>query len=197
MLTSLLVWSNRKLLDCEVPRADLPRLCPHPPDEAEASVLELADGGWITDDGTTLTIRFHANYQQSRETVLAIQERNQKNGAKGGRPPKATREQWTVTQTETQMGSEMGSQVGSETGEETQMGSQLETQGDGTGLEEVNATISESGGPDVADLKWKTRSIPNADCAACGKPFASPDPERIIVCPAQDDAHALARAAYR
>lgn len=82
--TEALIWSNRKLLDCIIPKDDMPRLtrCPDAADELVAI-------GWWTDDGATYTVRHHAGYQISREGVLKLQERNRKNGAKGGRPKKS------------------------------------------------------------------------------------------------------------
>lgn len=123
-----LVWSNRKLLDCRIPKDDLRRFAKHP----EAIEELLATGFW-QDAGSHYLIRHHGMYQRSREQAVAIQERNQTNGAKGGRPkgskskPKGPpRERWP----ETQMGSDMGSQ--------------METQGDGTGRDRTgsNATTN-------------------------------------------------------
>jgi hypothetical protein len=135
--TELHVWSNRKLLDCRVPIADLARAsrCPE-------FLPELVEKGYASCDGETVTIRHHAIYQRTREQQIGIQERNQENGAKGGRPPKPGRERHNL---ETQMGTQMETQMGSA---ETQMGTQLETQRDGTGQdrrsEQNNAGTSAS-----------------------------------------------------
>ena len=95
-----LTWSNRKLLDCLIPKDDLRRFAKCPD-----AVAELLAHGFWTDAGDQYVIRHHAGYQRSREQVIAIQERNKANGAKGGRPSKAAREVW-----ETQVGSQMASQ---------------------------------------------------------------------------------------
>lgn len=99
-----LIWSNRKLLDNRIPAEDVPRIS-----KGADAVKELQDVGWWTydeDDGV-FVIRHHAIYQRSREQVISIQERNQRNGAKGGRPPKPGRERVPETQVDTQMGSHL------------------------------------------------------------------------------------------
>lgn len=83
-----LVWSNRKLLDCRIPKADVRRFAKDP-----TAAEELVAVGWWTDDGEAYVIRHHATYQRAKEAVLAQQEANQKNGKKGGRPKGPTREQ--------------------------------------------------------------------------------------------------------
>lgn len=85
--TEALLWSNRKLLDCVIPKADLVRFSQRP-DAAE----ELVAVGWWTEDGKFYVIRHHASYQRSRADVVKLQERNAANGAKGGRPKR--REAW-------------------------------------------------------------------------------------------------------
>lgn len=97
--TDALVWSNRKLLDCRIPADDLRRIS-----KAAHAAPELVATGWWTEDDGIFVIRHHAVYQRTREQVVAIQERNQRNGAKGGRPPKPGREQ---APTETHLGSQV------------------------------------------------------------------------------------------
>lgn len=79
-----LSWTNRKLLDCSIPRDDLRRFAKHPD-----ALNELLDSGWWIAEGDTLRIRHHADYQRLREQVIAQQEVNKANGRKGGRPRKA------------------------------------------------------------------------------------------------------------
>jgi hypothetical protein len=102
-----LTWSNRKLLDCLIPKDDLRRFAKCPD-----AVGELLACGYWSEEGDAYAIRHHAAYQRSREQVVALQERNQRNGKAGGRPKKPGREIWTP---------------------ETQLGSQMETQGVRTG----------------------------------------------------------------
>lgn len=82
-----LVWSNRKLLDCVLPKDDIRRWAKHPD-----AVEELVDVGWWIDNGDSYTIRHHAMYQRDREAVLKRQEANRRNGRRGGRPPGPGRE---------------------------------------------------------------------------------------------------------
>ena len=79
----MLVWNGRKLLDCRIPKTDLPRFAKHP-----AAIDELLAVGWCTEDGDDYVIRHHSDYQRTREQVLAQQSANTANGRKGGRPRK-------------------------------------------------------------------------------------------------------------
>lgn len=103
-----LIWSNRKLLDLLLDKDDLRRWAKHP-DAAE----ELVACGWWADEGDRYRIRHHGSYQRSRDVVLKLQERNQRNGVRGGRPPKVPRERFgpKADKPKTQLGSEMESQV--------------------------------------------------------------------------------------
>lgn len=103
-----LVWSNRKLLDCRLVKDDMVRWAKRP-----GAAEELVNAGWWRDEGDCYLIVHHARYQRTREVMLKLQERNQRNGASGGRPPKVARERFSP--------------------QETQVGCQVETQRDGTG----------------------------------------------------------------
>lgn len=85
--TEGLIWSNRKLLDCRIPKDDLRRFAKRP-----EAVEELLAVGWWTNDLDAYWIRHHAGYQRSREAVLAQQQVNAANGKRGGRPRKPGRE---------------------------------------------------------------------------------------------------------
>ncbi|MEQ4518497.1 hypothetical protein ABLI39_03925 [Pseudarthrobacter sp. B907] len=118
--TEALVWNARKLLDCSIPKSDLPRFAKHP-----EAVGELVKIGFWSDFGDHYVILHHARYQRTSAEAMAIQQRNRENGAKPkrGRNPN-TRERWNPTGgTETQLETQAGTQMG------TQMGSQMETQG--------------------------------------------------------------------
>jgi hypothetical protein len=90
LLTEFLVWSNRKLLDCRIPKEDVPRFAKRP--EALPGLLAK---GYIGEDGDCYVIHFHARYQRASEDVIKQQKVNAENGAKGGRPPKPGRERFT------------------------------------------------------------------------------------------------------
>ena len=80
-----LCWSNKKLLNCTIPKRDLRRFAHDP-----AAAGELVATGWWTDDGHAYTIRHHAMYQRTREQVVNQQSKNSANGKRGGRPAKTT-----------------------------------------------------------------------------------------------------------
>lgn len=103
-----LIRSNRKLLDLRLEKSRIARWvwCP---EAAASAVVELLAVGWWSDEGDHYLIRHHGIYQPTREQVLAQQERNQRNGKRGGRPPKPGREQVSpfnapVPETETHLG---------------------------------------------------------------------------------------------
>lgn len=83
LLVEMLAYSNRKLLDCRIPKDELRLFAKRP--EAAA---ELVRATYIRDVGDAFEIAFHSLYQPTRESVLAIRDRNVKNGRKGGRPRK-------------------------------------------------------------------------------------------------------------
>ncbi len=82
-----LVWSNRKLLDLRIPKAELRRFGKNP-DAAN----ELVENGWWSEDRGFYLIRHHARYQRSREAVIRQQAVNKQNRAKRGLPQKPARE---------------------------------------------------------------------------------------------------------
>lgn len=77
-----LCWSARKLLDCRIAKADLPRFARG----GAAGVVELLDCGFWADAGEHWLIVHHACYQPTRGAVLERQETNRNNGRRGGRP---------------------------------------------------------------------------------------------------------------
>lgn len=86
MLTELLVFSNRKLLDCVIPLKDLRRFAKNP-----EAIQEVLDGGWAELQGETVVIKYHAAYQRSRAAVQNQQEVNRRNRAKAGKPTPPSR----------------------------------------------------------------------------------------------------------
>jgi hypothetical protein len=99
-----LTWSNRKLLDCRLPKTG--HLGMHRWATNPDAARELVDHGFWADEGDAYVIRHHKAYQRTREQTIALQERNASNGKKGGRPKGPPREVF-----ETQMGSQVGSQM--------------------------------------------------------------------------------------
>ncbi|MEI7717716.1 MAG: hypothetical protein WCI78_16795 [Mycobacterium sp.] len=83
-----LLWSNRKLLDLVLSKDEM-RLWAKRPETAR----ELVEIGWWVDNGDSYTIVHHGRYQRSREAVLHQQDANRRNGMRGGRKPRPTREQ--------------------------------------------------------------------------------------------------------
>jgi hypothetical protein len=82
-----LVWSNKKLLDLRIPKADLRRFA-----KSEAAIPELLAGEWWEDDGDHFVIRHHAAYQRLRAAVINQQAANKENRAKRGKATPPTRE---------------------------------------------------------------------------------------------------------
>jgi hypothetical protein len=122
LLTEMLLFSNRKLLDCVIPKDDMRRFAKRPD-----AITELVTGGWVTDEGAAYRVVFHSKYQATRESEIKRQNVARVNGSKGGRPPKPGRERKPETQQQTRVGFGEG-------GPETQQLTQTETQRDGTGL---------------------------------------------------------------
>lgn len=160
-----LVWSNRKLLDCRIPKADVRRFAKHP-----EAVAELVDVGWWSDEGDHYLIRHHARYQREKEQVLKIQQRNQKNGATGGRPAR-----------------EQAQQISRETQSVTQVGSQMETQRDRTGqarpLGRDLSAQAVNNEPALGADGW-----PLEQCQSCGEPMQTYEPGQTLHpgCPIPD-----------
>ena len=82
-----LLWSNRKLLDLRIPKADLRMFAKHPD-----AVPELLAVGWWADEGEDYFIRHHGVYQRASEAVVRQQSANRANGRLGGLSTRPTRE---------------------------------------------------------------------------------------------------------
>jgi hypothetical protein len=140
-----LVWSNRKLLDLRLVKADMIRWAKRP-----AAADELVAAGWWKDADDHYVIVHHAIYQRDREAVLKQQEANQKNGQKGGRPKgppreRAPRKRSPKTDSITESESESVSDDDSSVVPETHSLSESPTERDGTGR------------------AWSTREPPKSD----------------------------------
>jgi hypothetical protein len=90
--TEALVWSNRKLLDCLIPKADVRRFAKHPD-----AVPELLAGDWWSETEQHYIIRHHADYQRDRDAVLRQQAANKANARRRRKPPKPPREVWRAS----------------------------------------------------------------------------------------------------
>jgi len=146
LLVEMLTFSNRKLLDCTIPKEELRRFAKRP-----EAVDELTQGKWIIDEGRAYRVVFHSAFQPTREKVIATQERSRENGAKGGRPAKPGRERKPVTQP--------GTRVGFDEGPETQQLTQAETQRVGTGRAIYGEVVSETKATETqADVEDRTDS---------------------------------------
>lgn len=147
-----IVWSNRKLLDCRIPKDDLRRFAKTP-----EAVSELLAVGWWSDDVGAYYIRHHASYQPAREAVLARQATNAANGRKGGRPRKSTGAPREISELSTRQ---------SETQSVSESHSESRTHRDGTGRdgagtygEPTEDEITEALDEYRDDLStWQTRS---------------------------------------
>lgn len=80
-----LTWSNRKLLDCRLPKDDVRRFARNGDDGVE----ELVNCGWWSDGGDCYVINHHATYQRTRDEVLKRQAASRANAS---RPRKPSRE---------------------------------------------------------------------------------------------------------
>lgn len=85
--TEALVWSNRKLLNLRISRAEVRRFATHP--EAAEELLEV--GMWEA-EGEDYLIVHHGAYQRDREAVIKQQRANIENGRRGGKAAGVPRE---------------------------------------------------------------------------------------------------------
>lgn len=151
-----LVWSNRKLLDCRLPKDRLQRYTTHPD-----LVTELLDAGWWAEDGEHYVIRHHAGYQRNREEVIAQQEANRRNGRRGGRPSKASREQ----------------ALSSETQSVSESPSESRTHRDGTGRDRTGSLDGTTTQQNVRECGWchgsfvpsRAGQVTHDDVAECSR----------------------------
>ncbi|MDO3096613.1 hypothetical protein P5V93_20320 [Mycobacteroides abscessus subsp. abscessus] len=87
--TEGLCWSNRKLLDLIIPKADVQRFAKHP-----EAVRELVTEGYWRERSDDYVIEHHAQYQRPRDKVINQQKANRANRAKRGKPTPSPREQF-------------------------------------------------------------------------------------------------------
>jgi len=175
-----LVWNNRKLVDLRLSAEDVRRFAKHP----EAVTELLAVGWWSAVEGGYV-INHHATYQRSREDVLKQQAANQENGRKGGRPPKAAREQAkpkvspitqslseSVTQSVSPLDSDHGGPGHAATLTETQSLSESKSERDRTGRARGKEAPQDSQDEDP----WAAHpvAVPGHGALASAQPAARP-----------------------
>jgi hypothetical protein len=86
--TEAIIWSNRKLLDMRVPKADLRRFATD-----ESGLTEILERGFWKAEGDVYVIVHHAGYQRKAEKVINQQAVNKENRAKAGKEARPPREQ--------------------------------------------------------------------------------------------------------
>lgn len=144
-----LIWSNRKLLDCRIPKEDLRRF------KRPEAVTELLETGWWAEEGEVYVIRHHAGYQRRREDVLAQQAANLANGRRGGRPRKH-RETEPVTDSPTQSETQSVSETQAVSESRTQSPTETETERD----RDLFGDLPTEGSSSVGGSGGKTRRRP-------------------------------------
>lgn len=169
-----LVWSNRKLLDLRIPKAEVRRFGKNP--EAAA---ELVEHGWWSDDGSFYLIRHHARYQRSREAVIRQQAVNKQNRAKRGLPQKPPRELMSLN-------ADSDDDSIDESFDEQDWTGQA-------GIRTDNSKHTKPVGGLAPITNWETRPIPATP--HCRVPDCPADVEGIRggICPVQDSAHTALR----
>lgn len=164
-----LVWSNRKLLDLDIPKDDLPRLSRRP-----ECIQELLDGGWWTDTGACYRIVHHAAYQRTRAQVIKQQEAAKANGKLGGRPGKPS----GLPSLDSEQVSQIESELVSITGLVTQSPSKSESERDRTGLAS-RSSRSELGLAGTGKRATKIAAVPASPsmpaCYECNRRRAFPN----------------------
>jgi hypothetical protein len=129
----MLNYSNRRLLDCAIPKDEMRLFAKHP-----EAIDELVSTGYCTDEGAVWRIQFQSLYQRTRAEVIKDRAVRAENGRKGGRPPKVPRQGSPAT------GQLTGQLTGTETGRDGIK--------DGHGLEGSAGTavsFTETGAADV------------------------------------------------
>lgn len=180
-----LVWSNRKLLDLQIPKDDVARIS-----KGSTGLQELLDGSWWLDAGDHYLIQHHAMYQPTREQVLKRQQANRTNGKRGGRPGRERKTQ-PVSDSQSHSVSERAGQpthpapvtpveMSHIQHPETQSLSESLTHGDGTGRDWKDS-LKRAGTNDTGDLESIAHVIAIArktGCAECQRraAFANAQP---------------------
>jgi len=184
-----LIWSNRKLLNLQIPKDDVRRFSKHP-----EAVTELLAGSWWTDRGDYFEILHHARYQRERDAVIKQQTVNRENRAKRGQASLPARELVTFT-----------------TSNDSLNDSSYEMDRTGqAGIKELdqpeNVSVNSRTG-EVTDLgevtSWHVAPIPDLTsreydvCQVCSNSLVSPSSRSSGLCRKGDAAHVAARAVFK
>jgi hypothetical protein len=147
--TEALVWSNRKLLDCRIPKADVRRFakCPE-------AIPELLAAGWWSKDEDGYILRHHAAYQRDAESVVKQQAVNKANARKRRKPPKPPREVWSAS-------GSLSESISEPLGES-------HSERDGTGLEGNSLTGSTSNLSEQVSVSSSNPSHSSSPAEVCG-----------------------------
>jgi hypothetical protein len=176
--TEAIVWSNRKLLDCRIPRSDVRRFARDP---EGAALPELVAAGFWQLDGDFVILIHHAAYQRFRSSVVNQQAQNAANGKKGGRAPRAPRELSPGSNSLSNLLSDSPTNV-DRTGQ------------DRTGIDDPDS-LKRAKPKLVADAKESRADYPGKpSCIVCGSKLFHPASVASGVCGKTDDAHRLIRA---
>lgn len=182
--TEGLVWSNRKLLDLRLPKADVRRFSKHP-----EAVAELLAGDWWTEDGDAYVIQHHARYQRMRDAVIRQQTVNKENRAKRGQETKPSREvMFNESSNESLNESKNDSTVRNDSSHE------MDGSGQAGMKKQLSSEISVDRGtgevlgvPASTVTTWDVAPI-GRSCVVCGTSMAG-YPDSMKVCASQDDEH--------
>jgi hypothetical protein len=148
-----LIRSNRKLLDLRLGKSKIAKWVWNY-EAALTAVKELLEIGWWTDEGDHYLIRHHGVYQRTREQVLRQQEVNQRNGKRGGRPPR---------------------EIANPHNPETESLTESLTERDGSGQDWPGREEALSGSGET-----QNQDSPAAICRYCRTELAAPDRDRGI-----------------
>ena len=184
-----LIWSNRKLLNLQIPKDDVRRFSKHP-----EAVTELLAGSWWTDRGDYFEILHHARYQRERDAVIKQQTVNRENRAKRGQASLPARELVTFTTSNDSL---------------NDSSNEMDRTGQ-AGIKELdqpeNVSVNSRTG-EVTDLgevtSWHVAPIPDLTsreydvCQVCSNSLVSPSSRSSGLCRKGDAAHVAARAVFK
>ena len=184
-----LIWSNRKLLNLQIPKDDVRRFSKHP-----EAVTELLAGSWWTDRGDYFEILHHARYQRERDAVIKQQTVNRENRAKRGQASLPARELVTFTTSNDSLND--SSYEMDRTG---QAGIKELPQPENISVNPRTGEVTDLGGVTT----WQVAEIPNSTssdhdlCRVCGNSLVSPSSRSTGLCLRGNAEHVAAREQFK